>query len=271
MNNDPVAIDLNVDAALLLKDLVGIDSYPSVLELFPNIYRIEDRDRVNAVVAAQLTEVGILDEDGAHPIVEHWLQCLYRPDTELVARIVDTESAAMRLLSLVRRGDSHVLAIRDGDHVVVQAVFNEGEHLDVLAAALSAALGPATAAGFESLTATLDQFAEVPADPAARRRALIDLGATPQTAAVITRALDEVTRRTEVLMIEHHDGVTPALELSMAVLDTGSGRIVVVPIRDLSGQPHAIYLPGDEAGLRAGIRALAELLPGHSWFDTSRT
>ncbi|WP_267469869.1 hypothetical protein [Nocardia amamiensis] len=44
METDPIAIDLDVDAALLLRHTVGIDSDTPV-------YRLGDRERVDAVVA----------------------------------------------------------------------------------------------------------------------------------------------------------------------------------------------------------------------------
>ncbi|WP_280230829.1 ESX secretion-associated protein EspG, partial [Nocardia cyriacigeorgica] len=145
MEADPVAIDLNVDAALLLKDLVGIDSYPPVLALLPNIYNLEDRDRVRAVVAEQLAEAGILVDDRVHPAVAQWLRCLDRPDVELVVRIVETgaggETPGMLRMSLVRTGESHVLALRNDDYVVIQPVFHEGRQLNTVAAGRVAAVG----------------------------------------------------------------------------------------------------------------------------------
>lgn len=272
---DPVSIELNVDAALLLKDLVGIDHYPPVLALLPNIYRIADRDRVRAAVAAELTEVGVLVDGAVHPVVGHWLQCLYRPDVELVVRIIDTgldgEPRAMLRLSLVRAGDSHVLAVRNDDHIVIQSVFLEGEQLDTVAAVLSAALGPGRALQFEPVTATRDQVDELPDESDERRRAFAELGAAPHTAGVLSRVLSEVVRRAEVLMIEHHDGERRLPEVCLSVLDTLSGRIVVTPRLTLEGRICSTYAPGDDAALRAGIAALAELLPGRSWFTTSRT
>ncbi|MFB7720146.1 ESX secretion-associated protein EspG [Nocardia sp. NPDC056100] len=274
MNDDPVAVDLNVDAALLLKDMVGIDAYPMVLAIMPNIELIDDRDRVNAFVAAQLTEAGILGDGGVHPTVAHWLRCLARPDVELVARIIDRvapgEEPGILRMSLARSADTHVLAVRYDDHLVIQSVFTEGERTDAVAAALLAALGPAPALDFVPLAATQEEFEAVPTDAESRRMALRELGAQGRTAAVLTRAFDEVTRGAEVLMIEHHDGVIATPELCMTVLDTRSGRIAVVPNRDLNGQVRITYLPGDEASLRAGIRALVDLLPGGSWFRTSR-
>ncbi|WP_330179417.1 ESX secretion-associated protein EspG [Nocardia sp. NBC_01503] len=275
MINDPVAVDLNVDAALLLQSMVGIDSYPMVLAIMPNIESIDDRDRVNAFVAAQLTEAGILGDGGVHPVIAHWLGCLARPDVELVARIIDHgvpgEPPGMLRMSLARSGETHVLAVRHDDHLVIQSVFVEGERTDAVAAALLAALGPASALDFTPLTATDEEFDTVPADAESRRPALVQLGAQGRTAAVLTRALDEVVRRAEVLMIEHHDGIIATPELCMTVLDTHSGRIAVVPHRDLNGQVRTTYRPGDDASVRAGVRALVDLLPGESWFRTSRT
>ncbi|MEV6072979.1 ESX secretion-associated protein EspG [Nocardia sp. NPDC052001] len=274
LETDPAAVDLNIDAALLLKTMVGIDSYPLVLAIMPNVESIEDRDRVNAFVAAQLTEAGILGDGGVHPSIAHWLRCLARPDMELVVRVIDRgtgEGPGMLRMSLVRSAETHVLAARYDDHLVIQEVIIDKERTDEVAAALLAALGPASALEIAPLTATEEEFAAVPADAESRRAELVQLGAQARTAAVLTRALEEVVRRAEVLMIEHHDGVIATPDVCMTVLDTESGRIAVVPSRDLSGQLRSTYLPGDDASLRAGIRALADLLPGGSWFRTSRT
>ncbi|MBF6224119.1 ESX secretion-associated protein EspG [Nocardia abscessus] len=274
MEADPVAIDLNVDAALLLKEMVGIDSYPPVLALLPNIYRLEDRDRVHAVVTEELTEAGIIDGDSVHPVVEHWLRCLYRPDVELAARILatgaDGEPQGMLRFSLVRSGDTHVLALRCDDEVVIQTMFQDRQNLDNVTAALAAALGPAEVLRFTPMTTTVEQLREVPSEPDERRQALLELGAQPHTAAVLTRAFAEVVRRAEILVIEHQDGVSAQPEVSVSVLDTLSGRLIVTPSRAMDGELWSTFAPGDDAALRSGIGALIDLLPGRSWFDTSR-
>ncbi|MFC9897788.1 ESX secretion-associated protein EspG [Nocardia sp. NPDC127579] len=274
IESDPVALDLNVDAALALQDLVGIESYPPVLVLLPNIYDEEDSRRVRAVVLEQLGEAGIIEDGRVHPQVEHWLRCLYRPDVELVARIMDAgqdgEPAAMLRLSLVRCADTHVLAVRCDDHVVIQPVFQQDRDLRPVAAALAAALGPCPALRFEPFTANAAQLAEIGADRADRRAALLELGAEPHTAGVLSRVLDEVVRRAELVMIEHRDGVTGEPQTCVSVLDTQSGRLVVTPRAALDGQIWSTFAPGDDAALQAGIAALVELLPGRNWFGTSR-
>ncbi|MGW4843034.1 ESX secretion-associated protein EspG [Nocardia brasiliensis] len=271
----PASIDLNVDAALLLRDMVGIDAYPLVLALMPNIYRIEDRDRVRAVVREQLTEVGVIDDGRVHPVVVRWLQSLDRPDIELVARIMDTKALAeiptMLRFSLVRRDEHHVLAVRYDDHVVIQSIFPTGRALDSVAAALNAALGPWPALDFDPLVATMGELNSVPTEPDQRRQALRELGATARTAAALGRELGAVQRRAEIVMIEHRDGSFAQPELCTNVLDTPGGRIVVVPHRALDGEVWSTYLPGDASAVRAGVEALQELLPSGGWLEATRT
>ncbi|WP_280471858.1 ESX secretion-associated protein EspG [Nocardia cyriacigeorgica] len=276
MEADPVAIDLNVDAALLLKDLVGIDSYPPVLALLPNIYNLEDRDRVRAVVAEQLAEAGILVDDRVHPAVAQWLRCLDRPDVELVVRIVETgaggETPGMLRMSLVRTGESHVLALRNDDHVVIQPVFHEGRQLNTVAAALVAAVGQYPALRFEPMSATMQALTEVPEDLDERKLALVELGAQPHTAGLLSRVMGEVMRRAEVVMIEHRDGGSGSVDtgVCVSILDTASGRLVVTPSKAMDGEIWSTYAPGDDAAINASVAALVDLLPGRSWFDTTR-
>lgn len=271
---DPVAIDLNVDAALYLQHLVGIDSYPPVLALVPNVFDPADRNRVHAVVAETLAEAGILVDGVVHPVVANWLRCLHRPDVELVARIVDSdlgsEAKGMLRFSLVRSGETHVLAVRCDDHVVIQTVFGQSRRLDFVTAALSGALGSCPALRFEPITVAADQATELPSDPVERRRALLELGAVPHTATVLARALDEVVRRAEVVVIEHRDGENNQPEVCVSVVDTPSGRIVVVPRVAMDGQVWSTYAPGDDIAVRGSIRTLVDLLPGRDWFGTSR-
>lgn len=275
VESDPVAVDLNVDSALLLKSMVGIDAYPLVLALRPTIYRVEDQERVNAVVLDQLAEAGIVEDDRVHPQVEYWLQCLYRPDVELVARIIDTgydgEPPGMLRFSLVRSGGDHVLAVRNDDHIVIQAVYSEGQKLNTVAAALSTALGWCPVPQFAPLSAMLDQFADFPVEQEERRQALLELGADHYAARVLSRGTTELTRRSEVVMVEHHDGGSTQTEYAMNVFDSECGRVIVSPSVGMDGQPWSTFAPGDDTTLRAGLRSLVELLPGRSWFDTART
>ena len=214
-------------------------------------------------------------DGAAHPAVARWLRCLDRPDVELVARVVDMElreeMRGMLRMSLVRSGDDHVLAVRCDDEIVIQPVFGRPPQLDFVAAALSAALGPCPAMRFEPLTVSAEDLAELPTDPADRRRALVELGAAPLTASVLGRAFDEIERRAEVVMIQHRDGETPRPEVCATVFDTPSGRVLGLPKVALDGGNLSTFMPGDDAALRRSIRTLIDLLPGRDWYGTSRS
>ncbi|MCX4092197.1 ESX secretion-associated protein EspG [Nocardia sp. alder85J] len=275
VDTDPVAIELNVDAALLLQDMVGIDGYPAVLAILSNVLLLDDPDRVRTAVAERLTEVGVLVAGGAHPAVAHWLRCLDRPDVEMSALVLDPgpdgELRGMLRMSLVRAGDTHVLALRCDDQIVIQPVFESQERLETVTAALAAALGPWPAVQFEPVRATDRQFAEVPPDPVERHLALVELGAVAHTASVLTRAMDAMVRKAEVVVNEHRDGGTMEATVGLSVLDTESGRIVVTPSVALDGELWSTYAPGDDITLHSGVAALVDLLPGRSWFGTRRT
>lgn len=274
---EPIALDLNVDAALVLRDLVGIDDYPLVLALYPVIPDPEDAARVAKFVSEQLVDAHILVDDTVHPRVAEWLRCLDRPDMELAVRIIecgdDEREPSMLRMALVRQAGNHVLAVRYEDHIVVQPVFHEGKGLGVVSAALRAALGPSDPLPIEQFSAPREALRELPTDPQEYRRAIRELGATAKTANVLGRPAEEMVRRAEVIMIEHRDGGAGSVQTpaSLAVLDTLSGRVVVTPSVALDGQVRQTYRPGDDAAVHAGIAALVELLPGRSWFDTART
>jgi hypothetical protein len=278
MEFEPVALELNVDAALVLQSLVGIDSYPDVLALLPNIYDPQDRDWVHAVVRDRLAEAGVVEGNRVHPRVARWLECLYRPDIELVARIVDIERdaehpqvAAMLRLSLVRAGETHVLAVRCDDYVIVQELFTDGRPLRTVAAALADALGPAEPLWFEPITAPAAQVDELGGEPAQEiGRGLIELGADRRSAAILLRELSAVTRRAEVLAVEHHEGGSMQSRACVSVFQGAAGRVVATPSVGLDGRVWATYSPGDGPAIEAAITALVQLLPSGSWTDTSR-
>jgi hypothetical protein len=281
MTSDPIALEMNVDAALVLQSLVGIDSYPDVLALLPNIYDPKDRDWVHAVVRDRLAEAGVLEGDRVHPRVAHWLQCLYRPDVELVARIIDIgvdpdsgqrRPAAMLRLSLVRSGETHVLAVRCDDDVVVQELFTAGRPLRTVAAAVASALGPAEPLRFDPITVPAAQLDELATEPAEEvEQALIELGADGRAASVLVRELSTATRRAEVVAVEHHDGGDTQTRVCVNLFDAPLGRVVATPSVGVDDQAWVTYSPGDRAAIEAAMTALVHLLPNASWTDTDRS
>jgi hypothetical protein len=270
VERDPVAIRLNVDAALVLRAAAGIDDYPFVLVLMPNIVDLDNQERVNRAVLEELIRAGIVFEDGeVHPHIAHWLRCLDRPDVELAVRIVETGAApAVLRMALVRCDQTHVLAVRNDDQLVIQSLFAVPGQLNTLSAAVLAGMGACPPARFGAFTARWDLVAEATGTPEEVGRVWRELGADPAAARLLSAA--EVVRAAEIVAYEHHDGLQAQPGLIVQLLDTREGRIVVSPSVSADGAIWLRYAPGDNAEFAGAIAGLMDLLPGGSWFETSR-
>src|SRR5262245_51477571 len=270
----PVAIDLNVDAALVLRSLVGIDGYPAVLAVQPNIFDPHDQERVRAVVLDRLARERIVVDGRVQPTVARWLRCLGRPDIELTGEIFDTQPGWPEPLdhlqiSLVRACATHVLALRHHDQLVIQELFTGDRPLATAAAALLAALGPRKPLQFDPLTAPTAEFDDIPVDsPARARRAYLRLGATRHTASALATLRCEVTRWAGIMMSEHYDGGSRQSPAWVGVFDSPAGRAVTAPSSGVDGQVWSTYALGDLAAIERALGSLAETLPSRSWTAT---
>lgn len=274
MESNPVAIELNVDAALVLQTLVGIEAYPLVLAVVPNIADWDDVERVYRAVLAELVQSGIVSPDGeVHPQVAEWLRCLYRPDVELAVRVVQAGSGdgalAVLRMSLVRCADRHVLAVRNDDRLVIQSVYSAPGRLSTLSAAVLAGMGKCPPALFEPWTAPVELTADVITAVADdRRRIWRELGADATCARILTEAA--VIQAAEIVAYEYHDGRIGNPENCVKILDTAEGRLVVSPRSSAAGGHWLHYSPGDTAAVHRAIASLIEMLPAGNWFETSR-
>ncbi|NUS44348.1 MAG: ESX secretion-associated protein EspG [Mycobacteriaceae bacterium] len=271
------AVDLTVDAVLLLGRMVGIDEFPSVLWLEPNVFFPDDQDRVDAVVLRQLTEAGIVGDDGrTHPRIALWLRSLDRPDMEIAVDVYDLdrhrELTDMLRLTLVRCDDTHVLATRCGDQIVLQELVGIGDDpATALADTISAAMGAAEPAAFAPFTIAEITMAAVTIDDAREaHRELRRHGAGTAQADTLARSRCELRRWAAVTMIEHHDGGSVTAPGGIAVYDAPVGRIATAPSLGPDGTVYDTYTPGAPADIARACRALLQLLPAGSWTETSR-
>lgn len=277
MAQSPVAVDLNIDAALLLRQLAGIDGYPSQLMVSTTVFDPDDQIRVDNVVRGQLSRAGILVGDKVQPRVAHWLRCLDRPDVELSGDVFDERGDAederyTLRICLVRHGDTHVLALRNDDHLVVQEIFTGGRPAQALAAILGGVLGRRRPRRLEPWSAPAEVFDTLPADSVdSAHRALLKAGAPHGIAGSVARVKHEATLWAGFLMHEYHDGGRTTTPGWAGVFDTQKGRVVTVPSRGLDDRIWTTLLPGDDTALDRAVTSLVSLLPGGSWTDPTRT
>lgn len=270
------AAHLSDDSALFIKRLMGIDSLPPVLALMDNVYFPDDQARVDDVTVPLLIEAGLIDLNGAvDPTLASWMRVLERPDIEVTLRGMQDDR--MRRAIVARQGDTHVMALRRNDELVIQAVWSTTESLDdVVSTPIWSAMRESAdvlappPAEFESVTLPLEQVAQVSAAsaPGDMIRALRgELGVDVQTAKILNEVSAYSGQRCEIVMRENCGIRTVDTKAGVFVADTSYGRVLSAVGRQGS-HLWVTFGPGTFARFRAAMADLVQLTPSRNWFAT---
>jgi hypothetical protein len=261
--DDVVAVELTIDGVLVVADRLDLVDFPTVLGIRLNIPDPAVREVVWQQVARDLTAQGVLNLFGEpHPAVADMLDCLSRPDRTLEGRWWRRDRGGVMVrFAVCRKDNRHVLAVRDGELVVLQRVAAKVG----LAGMVTTVLGTARPAGVEPLTAlasrlarcrTVSQLAQFDISPASAR-VYADIIAAPDSWVEITAAQ------------RHPGGTCSQTGVAAGVLDARHGRIVSIP-RRVNGEIYGSFLPGADANVQRALDGLMEFLPSHSWSDPDR-
>jgi hypothetical protein len=268
------AAHLSVDSALFIKRLMGIDQLPVVLALMNNVYYPQDQALVDDITVPILLEQGFIDTTGAvDPTLASWMRVLERPDIDVTLRAMEDDR--MRRAVIARRGETHVMALRRDDEVVVQGVWSTKQALDeVVTGPLWSAmrvseetLAPPPAE-FDTVTMTLEQAAALSqaAPPGDMLRALRgELGVDVQTARILNEVSQYSGQRCEIVMRENRGITSVETKAGVAVADTSFGRVVSAVGRQGS-QLWVTFGPGTYQRFRAAMGDLVQLTPSRNWF-----
>lgn len=270
------AAHLSVDSALFIKRLMGLDSLPPVLALMNNVYYPQDQAVVDDETVPLLVEAELIDLDGnVDPTLASWMRVLERPDIEVTLRGMQEDR--MRRAVVARQGETHVMAMRRNDEVLIQAVWSTTKSLDdVVSTPIWSAmrespevLSPAPAE-FESVTFPLDQVAEISAAtaPGDMVRALHgELGVDVPTAKILNEVSAYSGQRCEIVMRENCGIQTVDTKAGVFVADTSYGRVLSAVGRQGS-RLWVTFGPGTFARFRAAMTDLVQLTPSRDWFAT---
>lgn len=270
------AAHLSVDSALFIKRLMDLDSLPPVLALMNNVYYPQDQALVDDETVPLLVEAGLIDLDGnVEPTLASWMRVLERPDIEVTLRGMQEDR--MRRAVVARQGETHVMALRRNDEVLIQAVWSTTKSLDdVVSTPIWSAmresadvLAPAPAE-FESVTFPLDQVAEISATttPGNMVRALRgELGVDVPTAKILNEVSAYSGQRCEIVMRENCGIQTVDTKAGVFVADTSYGRVLSAVGRQGS-RLWVTFGPGTFARFRAAMTDLVQLTPSRDWFAT---
>lgn len=209
------------------------------------------------------------------------MRVLERPDIEVTLR-GGMQEDRMRRAVVARRGDTHVMALRRNDELVLQAVWSTTNSLDdVVSTPIWSAmresaevLAPPLPAQFEPVTLPpLDQVAELSASstpPGDMLRTLRgELGVDVQTAKILNEVSSYTGQRCEIVMRENRGIQTVDTKAAVGgVADTSFGRVVsAVGGHGSRSRLWVTFGPGTYARFRAAMADLVQLTPpSRDWF-----
>jgi len=258
--HDVVAVEVTIDGMLVIADRMGLVDFPASLGIRPNIPDEDLKDRVWDQVAADLAGQGVLRADGQpHPGVAKMFDTLSRAERTLEGRWWRRDvGGVMVRFAVCRRAGRHVIAVRDGELLVLQLVSSQMN----LAGMMTAILGPAVPAKVEPLTGVA---AELAACTTAAQ--LAQHGVEPSSARIYAQIIAHPTSWAEISGSQRDPGGRCSHTTAAAgVLDSPLGRLVSLP-RRVGGQLYGSFLPGTPENLQRALEGLLEFLPSGAWLD----
>jgi hypothetical protein len=262
--DDVVGVEVTIDGMLVIADRLHLVDFPVALGIRPNIPQEDLREVVWNQVERDLTAQGVLDHNGQpHPGVAAMVDTISRADRTLECRWWrrdrgDAAGGVMVRFVVCRKDETHVVAARDGDLLVLQMVAPQVG----LAGMLTTVLGSAEPANVEPLTGLASELAEC--TTAAQ---LASHGIPPTMARIYNEIVSNPTSWVEIIATQRHPGgTTTHTSAAAGVLDSEHGRLVSLP-RKVGGELYGSFLAGTQQNLQRALDSLLELLPAGSWLD----
>ena len=258
--DDVVAVEVTIDGMLVIADRLQLAEFPPSLGIRPNIPYEDQRTLVWDQVTRDLTAQGILNVFGdPHPEVAAMVDALSRPDRTLDCRWWRRHAGGKLVRFVVcRKGERHVVAVRDEDMLVLQRVAPQIG----LAGMVNVVIGGATPANVEPLTGIASDLAR-----ARTAEQLGKYGLPPSSARIYAEATDKPASWVEITAGERHPGGTHShAGVGAGVLDSAFGRIVSIP-RRVNGELYGSFLPGTPQNLGRALEELMQFLPSTTWLD----
>jgi hypothetical protein len=258
LHADVVGVELTIDGVLVVADRLDLAEF-TALGIRANIADEDVRALVWDQVRRDLTGQGVLDGQGyPDPAVAQMVDTLGRAERTLECRWFRHADATMVRFVLCRRDECHVIAVRNGDLVVLQRFAPQVALADMV----TTVLGPAEPAEVEPLTGLAAELAEC---TTAAQLAAHGVGAAS------ARRYAEITGNpvgwVEITATQRHPGgTTTGAGVAAGVLDSAWGRVVSLP-RRVGGELYGSFLPGSTENLQRALDGLLGFLPAGGWLD----
>ncbi|MGY4866937.1 ESX secretion-associated protein EspG [Mycolicibacterium elephantis] len=262
------AAELTAEQAWFIADALNLGSFPWVLAITPPYSDHAARPAVAARLSAELTELGLMTEDGIiNPAVRQWITTTCRPRRWLELRFVSGSGNMLR--GHVARGhdDPTIAALRSEGLVTLTAL--DIDHPQALVPVLTAGLSGRSPATFEEFTIPTRIGAR--ADEQLRNGAtlaeVVDFLGLPASALPVVEAAYAPDRSyVEIVAGDHRDGHRVSTDVGVSVVDTSAGRVLVYPSRAFDGEWVSTFTSGTPLAIATAIERLTATLPDGAWF-----
>ena len=256
---------ISADALWRAGQLVGIQTWPSVLDLGPRFDTVDAYQRALREAEAELRDAGLLGVEGVDDSLHFALQTVAAPQSQLQARVYG--EAGVRRISLTRHGFEHVLVLQYGDSCTLETVAVDGTAS--AAARVSACLGDVGAANVGAVSLPTDELArrlDEATDAADYAETLYAMGVDQRESAVFGAAFGECSGFTEIVAAEsHHNGTQQQSSGAVVIYETARGRVVASPSMSPDGLRWTTLSAGSGHRIRQAIGLLVETLPSGRW------
>lgn len=252
---------VNEDELQVIGARLGNEEFPAVLGVRPRYGTVDALTEALDHATASLVARGLIVDGAVAPGLIPLLQALRRPQRELAARLVTPEGIAR--ISLVRRGNSAVLARRVKQEIVVR-VIDGGPDLAAVTRTLIGELPRAEAAQISPVGAPLETLSQKllgTHDAAQLADRIRTLGAEPRTAMVLGSALASRAAFAEIVYyaVDFDQDRLTRRPAAVGVFYTKRGRIVGAPSASPTGQLWSTLKPGSDHSIAQAIKQLVEL------------
>jgi hypothetical protein len=261
------AVELTVDAAWFLADVVGGGTLPWVLAITPPYSEPSERARFEVDRIEQLSRIGVMAADRkVDPAVAQWIRLVCRATQWLELRFVGAGGRMLRGI-VARGGGRTVVALRTGEMITFTDM--NIDHPQALVPILSAGLTQHPPARFEEFS--LPARVGVRADEQIRngtplREVLEYLGIPTSARPVVEEAYGARRTYVEIVAGQHRDGHRISTDVGVSIVDTPAGRILVSPSKAFDGEWVSTFVPGTPFAIAAAVERLTGALPDGPWF-----
>ncbi len=258
------AVSLDVTILMALGARVGVQTWPVVLDLYPDTDDAVTAESIAADVDAAIAAHGLWDRDEPVGPMAVALRVLSAPDRMIEVRIFGADG--VRRVCIARRDNDHVVADRRGRSVRISVpdITAIGEIGAVISRLFDDA-APMRIDGFSTPASELADRLDRCGTGEDIADALHACGAHAADATALAAALTAIRSRAEIVAVTRSDATVTQSSGALAIFDTDRGRVVVSPSESPDGHVWSTMSPGTGHRIVQAVGLLIETLPGGWW------